>query len=44
MAEEKPEEQTAAEGDAVHVDQTDGAVTEAHSKADQERYPRVAVL
>jgi len=34
MAEEKPEEQTAAEGDAVHVDQTDGAVTEAHSEAD----------
>ena len=34
MAEEKPEEQTAAEGDAVDVDQTDGAVTEAHSEAD----------
>ena len=36
MAEEKPEEQTAAGagGDAVDVDQTDGAVTEAHSEAD----------
>ena len=36
MAEEKPEEQTAAEEDAVDVEQTDGAVTEAAAEADSD--------
>jgi molecular chaperone GrpE len=34
MAEEKPDEQTAAEGEAVDVEQTDDAVTEAAAAAD----------
>ena len=34
MAEEKPEEQTAAEEAAVEVEQADGAVTEAEAEAD----------
>ena len=36
MAEQKPEEQTAAEEDAVDVEQTDGAVTEAAAAADSD--------
>jgi molecular chaperone GrpE len=34
MAEEKPDEQTAAEGEAVDVEQTDAAATEAAAAAD----------
>ena len=36
MAEEKPEEQTAAEEAAVEVEQADGAVTEAEAEADSD--------
>ena len=36
MAEEKPDEQTAAEGEAVDVEQTDDAVTEAAAAADSD--------
>ena len=36
MAEQKSEEQTAAEEDAVDVEQTDGAVTEAAAEADSD--------
>ena len=36
MAEEKPDKQTAAEGEAVDVEQTDDAVTEAAAAADSD--------
>ena len=44
MAEQKPEEQTAAEEDAVDVEQTDGAVTEAAAAADSDKEADAADL
>ena len=44
MAEQKPEEQTAAEEDAVDVEQTDGAVTEAAAAADSDNEADAADL
>ena len=44
MAEEKPDKQAAAEEDAVDVEQTDGAVTEAITAADSDNEAGAAAL